>query len=306
MRKAGSAMYFIHALTPLHPGVGQGVGSVDLPVAREQATGIPYLPGSSIKGVLRDEATRAWPANKVTAIFGPDTENAHKHAGSLYIGDAKLLLLPVRSYSGVFAYATSPYLLDRLEREAKIVGLTSPQAPPPLEGEDRAYTGKKSQVVYTKDGKRMVYLEDLDFHAETDELVDEWERWIQQNARKLRLPIKNRLLILNDSAMSFLLQTALEVVTRIRINDETKTVEEGALWYEENIPAESVLYGVVSTPPESFEKVEESRVPGDAIIQYLKELIAEFDTEEPKPLQFGGNATIGRGFSRMVLANAGS
>ena len=33
--------YFIHALSPLHPGVGQGVGGVDLPVAREKATGIP-------------------------------------------------------------------------------------------------------------------------------------------------------------------------------------------------------------------------------------------------------------------------
>ncbi|HEY7420145.1 MAG TPA: RAMP superfamily CRISPR-associated protein, partial [Ktedonobacteraceae bacterium] len=44
---------FIHALSPLHAGTGQGAGVIDLPVAREKATNIPFLPGSSLKGALR-------------------------------------------------------------------------------------------------------------------------------------------------------------------------------------------------------------------------------------------------------------
>ncbi|NTV66007.1 MAG: type III-B CRISPR module RAMP protein Cmr4, partial [Oscillochloris sp.] len=33
-------MLFTHALSPLHPGTGQGVGVIDLPIAREKATGL--------------------------------------------------------------------------------------------------------------------------------------------------------------------------------------------------------------------------------------------------------------------------
>ena len=42
------ALLFLHALSPLHAGTGQGIGAIDLPIAREKATGIPYLPGSSL------------------------------------------------------------------------------------------------------------------------------------------------------------------------------------------------------------------------------------------------------------------
>ncbi|MCS7269380.1 MAG: RAMP superfamily CRISPR-associated protein, partial [Geminicoccaceae bacterium] len=46
--------FLLHALSPLHAGTGQAAGIVDLPIARMKATGIPFVPGSSIKGVLRD------------------------------------------------------------------------------------------------------------------------------------------------------------------------------------------------------------------------------------------------------------
>jgi CRISPR-associated protein Cmr4 len=51
--------YLLHALSPLHAGTGQAVDIVDLPIARMESTRIPLVPGSSIKGVLRD-AARAW------------------------------------------------------------------------------------------------------------------------------------------------------------------------------------------------------------------------------------------------------
>ena len=122
------ALLFLHALSPLHAGTGQGIGAIDLPIAREKATGIPYLPGSSLKGVLRDRAS-AWDRDTLFAVFGPDTENASEHAGAVQVGDAKLLLLPVRSLYGVFALATSPYLLERFRREALMAGLQPPGVP---------------------------------------------------------------------------------------------------------------------------------------------------------------------------------
>jgi CRISPR-associated protein Cmr4 len=47
-------LMFVHALSSLHAGTGQGVGTIDLPIARERATDLPVIPGSSIKGCLRE------------------------------------------------------------------------------------------------------------------------------------------------------------------------------------------------------------------------------------------------------------
>src|SRR5689334_6451735 len=125
-----SSLLFVYALSPLHAGTGHAVGAVDLPIARDKATGFPYLPGSSIKGVLRDAANPAkTPGFDVLGVFGPERNNAHEHAGALLVGDASLLLLPVRSVVGTFAWATSPWLLQRLARDARECGLPAPPVP---------------------------------------------------------------------------------------------------------------------------------------------------------------------------------
>src|SRR5690349_23955205 len=104
--------YLLHALSPLHAGTGQSVGLIDLPIARLRATNIPFVPGSSLKGVLR-EARRSLPAAEWEALFGPlrevpgaegDEAREGDHAGALVVGDARLVALPVRSFLGTFAW----------------------------------------------------------------------------------------------------------------------------------------------------------------------------------------------------------
>ncbi len=98
-------LYTLHALTPLHAGTGQGVGDIDLPVTRERATGLPFVPGSSVRGVLRDALGGR---EDQAAVFGPDPRHASEFAGALSVTDARLLLFPVRSVAGTWAWATSP------------------------------------------------------------------------------------------------------------------------------------------------------------------------------------------------------
>ena len=43
-------LLLVETLSPLHAGTGQGIGVIDQPIAREKATGIPFVPGSSLKG----------------------------------------------------------------------------------------------------------------------------------------------------------------------------------------------------------------------------------------------------------------
>ncbi len=109
-----TSVLFIHAQTPMHPGAGTALGVVDLPVQRERHTQWPLIPGTSLKGVLRDAArgpSDSSDEEKVTDAFGPDTKDADKHAGAITVTDARLLAFPVRSLRGVFAWVTCPSVL---------------------------------------------------------------------------------------------------------------------------------------------------------------------------------------------------
>src|SRR2546421_6392475 len=108
---------FVHALSSLHAGTGQGDGVIDLPIAREKATGIPFLPGSSLKGTLRDSCKDA----RKEKVFGPQNDKADEYAGAVQFSDQRLLLLPIRSLAGTFAWVTSPYILDRFARDIRFI-----------------------------------------------------------------------------------------------------------------------------------------------------------------------------------------
>lgn len=287
-------LMFVHALSPLHAGTGQGVGVIDLPIAREKATGLPYLPGSSVKGVLRDQSFDT-DKDQCEKVFGPDTVNADAYAGSAQFADQRLLLLPIRSLRGTFAWVTSPYLLRRLARDAQDVELTNPlpQSVPEPADEMRCLVSAANDIQMVLDNKNKVILEDLDLQVAGQPTADDWAEWLAKHVfpenTAWQTYLKARLCIVHDDALSFLLETATEVTARIKLKDDTKTVQKGGLWYEEALPSETVLSGlVVATPTKKF-----SLKPDD-IFDTIDKLLKH-------PLQFGGNATVGRGLCRVRL-----
>lgn len=66
------------------------MGVVDLPTARYKALGIPFVPGSSIHGILRD-ARRSVDPEKTEAVFAPPEEPA-AHAESLLFRPSRCAL----------------------------------------------------------------------------------------------------------------------------------------------------------------------------------------------------------------------
>src|SRR5690606_27064260 len=103
-----SAMMYLHTLSPLHCGTGQGSGIVDLPVIRDAVTSWPEVPGSTVKGVLRDTCREnGVSAEVMKVIFGSDvaeqSESPAGNAGGLWSATGRLLCFPVRSYRGTFA-----------------------------------------------------------------------------------------------------------------------------------------------------------------------------------------------------------
>ena len=165
-------LLFVHALSPLHAGTGQSIGAIDLAIAREKATGMPYLPGTSLKGALR---ARASSAANVKEVFGPDTSHASDHASSVLLGDANLLCLPVRSIAGTFAWVTSPFLLHRFVRDAKEAGLTVPSSSVAVDL-DQCLVASESLAVKDGAGKEKVFFEDLDLQKKDSSEAKEWAK----------------------------------------------------------------------------------------------------------------------------------
>ncbi|MCK5799195.1 MAG: type III-B CRISPR module RAMP protein Cmr4 [Deltaproteobacteria bacterium] len=282
-------LLFIHAFSPLHAGTGQSVGAIDLAIAREKSTGVPYLPGSSIKGVLRDRFRHIEGVDKPMRhnLFGPDTENASDHAGSVHFGDGRLVFLPVRSLAGTFAYVTSRYLLDRLVIDIQESGLK-------LDVPDVAPAGSEDVVV--AEGSTLVHntkviLEELDLLARPNAPLKSFAQTLGKHlgGDALAKSLASRICVVPDDVMSFLLDHATEVTARIRLDANTKTVAKGALWYEESLPAETILAALVVATPPKFTKLD-AKTALKTVGDHLDGLI-----------QFGGKATVGRGFCRVSM-----
>jgi CRISPR-associated protein Cmr4 len=271
----------LHALSPLHAGVGQAAELIDLPIARLKGTGIPYVPGSSIKGVLRDARNGS---ADVAAVFGPDTEHAGEHAGALVCTDARLLALPVRSFRGTFAFVTCPLLLALAARDL--------ERPPPIP----ELTGGRclaTPEIRSDDGK--LYLEDLDLEpAGADQAFEQWRQCLApvfgSNPQDQRL-FTSRFAVVDDETMTFLWETATQLDQRVRINPDTRTVAKGALWLEESLPPETLLIGLLLAEP--------SRKRGHPLSED-RVLDVALPARGEQILQFGGKSTVGRGRCRMV------
>lgn len=283
-------LLFVHALSPLHTGTGQGVGVIDLPIARKKATGVPYLPGSSLKGTLRDACTDDAVRKKV---FGPDTNNASEYAGSVQFSDQRLLLLPIRSLAGTFAWVTSPYLLRRLIRDAESVSGSSTPSAVPTPGPNACVVSDNGCQITLNN---QVILEDLDLAATSQKDASAWAQWIGSQIfptdKAWQQMLTARFGVVHDDVFGFLLNTATEITARIKLLEDAKTVKKGGLWYEEALPTETVLSGLVVTTP-----VQKVGISVNQLFQTLEGLMN-------KPLQFGGKATVGRGLCRLGMTGA--
>lgn len=277
--------FLLHALSPLHAGTGYAADVIDLPVARMKATGIPFVPGSSVKGVLRD-ARQAGnkEKEKIEAVFGP-SDDPSAHAGALVVGDARLLALPVRSFRGTFAWTTSPLLLTLARRD--LGELATGLGVPEISGRGARVT-QGSVCVHNG----CLYLEDLDLPAQPAAEVSQWAKFLA--ALVSPGDFTKRFVVVDDETMAFLWETATQVDARVRLDPTTRTVVPGALWLEESLPPETVLIGLLAADRSRRRDVE--MTPDEVL---------DFALPQEAVLQFGGKATTGHGRCRIVPVGNG-
>ena len=276
-------LFHLHALSALHCGTGQSAGVVDLPIARARATQLPIVPGSSLRGVLREHTTTKDEQTAKT-LFGTSDK-----AGALAVGDAHLLILPVRCLAGTVSYVTSPFILRRYGRDLERTGTTLELPDAPAEDVAKVTSESVNPINST------LVLEDLDLQADEDDSLKPWAKHIARAVHPQDSETQNdfikRFALLPDEVMSFLAETATEIRARIVLNQKTGTVRKGGLWNEENLPAEVVLWGIFALS-ESNNKQNDSRSAKNAFQAALP------DAETL--LQLGGNAGVGSGLVRFL------
>lgn len=292
-------MYWLQTITPLHVGAGKGVGFIDMPIMREKVTDWPLVPGSAAKGVLRDHFFQNGNDEQKKLIdiaFGKQIVDDLSNAGSLILTDAHIVCLPVRSLYGTFAYITSPLVLEKLKRDLEAAGYKDlPSTLNPARNEVLLVNGSK--IV----GEGRVFFEDLDFIAKEDKNAKKWAEMLagvifpKESAKEAvwKGIFEERFAVLNDDCFNFLSKTGTEVTAHVRIEDDSKIVARGALWYEEALPAEAILAGVAWC-----DKV----FGGNGINQ--SKILETYCPKDKLDLQMGGKATVGKGRVRCQFTRS--
>jgi len=294
-----AAMLFLYCETPVHAGTGTSLSIVDLPIQRERITGLPIVQASSLKGVLRAEVERLKGKQIAETLFGPETQRAHEHAGCVSPHDARLLLFPIRSLVGVFAWATCPFVLERFKREMIAAGFSVNWSVPTLPANSQqALVAESSEIIVDA----TIVLEEFAFKAQPSTEAKSIAEWLAENAfpqsdeyKPFREWLPKRFVILPDNAFRDFTQLATEVIARIRLKPETKTVAEGALWSEEHLPNETLLYApIFVSKPLAPNANQLGLTDSNAVLQVLNNL--QLDR-----LQIGGDETVGRGIVKVRL-----
>jgi CRISPR-associated protein Cmr4 len=288
--------YLLKVLTPLHIGAGQGLGYVDLPIVREAHTNFPYIPGTSLKGALRNleinQVARArgekpsqveerLTKNKfdqkeedilrLAKIFGVAGEGVEEGkevgAGKVLFSDAFIVLFPVKSAKGIFSLTTCPYVINRF---FELLGIDQRVKDVP-EGKVKVLNTNGHKNLIKDNNKYKLLLEEFVFEAEES---DELKKFVELVGAFVGEESKRRIVCVNDTDFMDFVSNYTEVQTHIKINLDTGTADRGALWTEEYVPAESIF---------AFSLV------------FLEDL----DFTPPTTFHLGGDITTGKGFVKV-------
>lgn len=285
----------LYAETPLHCGSEGGTGYVDLPIQRERHTSYPVIPGSSIKGVLRDELLEELTKEGIGEIFGAEGTKDEKatRPGSFSFGDGILVAFPVRSSGAPFHWVTCPFVLERVFRA---LGQTV-EVPKPPKGEARA---RQAGGVLLEE-IRLVKTAAPDFFADTATSGLGLLRGLLPDDGRgftyTRQIFGERLLIVADEDFKELVETGTEVITRIKLNalGTTATLEGDAYKDLSDYDRQGNMFVEEVVPPEALFLSSLRGGAGPWRMNLIQAL------QKRPVIRLGGDETIGRGVTHMTF-----
>jgi CRISPR-associated protein Cmr4 len=238
----------------------------------------------------------------IDLIFGPeDTEEAH--AGALAFTDARILLFPVKTLKGVFTWITCPMVLERFKEDLGLAKIIDDSLNVDFSTLINTLPQQTNISIESK-----VVLEEYTFEVKGNEKTSIIAKYL---ADKIFLnntykfwhdKLEKDLVILSDDDFEQFVTSSTEVITRTRIDDVTGTVKSGALWTEEYLPQDTILYSIAMASPVRVEKDEAKGVFNVGNPDKEAEKVLQFfELGIPEVIQIGGNQTIGKGIAKIQI-----
>lgn len=310
---------FFYTEWPVHAGSGSSVGVVDLPIQREVFTGLPIFQPSGLKGALREYFEVNFTGRpdhevKIKQVFGPP--NGAEYAGAISLSQARVVLFPMASAKGVFAYVTCPLCLQLFVRDLSAIGhpippelsnipLTTEETPVrPLDGTIALVPkGDPSNNIPASDQviNNKVILGEFAFKASEHSRVSAIAKWLSEKAipqdaeyNPWKEKVKHSLVILDNETFQNLSKSKTEVITRNIIDGETGT--SGNIWTEEHLPSDTLLYSILG----AHDPLDSGNSPNR--LSNAQEVIEYVKRPNNQPISrffFGGDQTVGRGLLKV-------
>lgn len=202
-----------------------------------------------------------------------------KSASSISFTDARILFFPVRSLKGIIVWVTSPFVLKRFERDIKTFGEELDIRIHDING-DEALVTDSSELIFDQAGEKKCVFDDFVLKPKEGFNPKPFEKFLPDSV--VFEFFKKHVAVVNDDILKDLTIMGAEITPRIRINKEKGTVDSGALWYEENVPAEAIFYSLVLFDKEYDDIFNENSI-----------------------VQIGGNASLARGIFKIKVVAMG-
>ncbi|MBW4629038.1 MAG: type III-B CRISPR module RAMP protein Cmr4 [Brasilonema octagenarum HA4186-MV1] len=276
---------YLYCFAPIHCGGEGDLGNI-LEIAREVHTNFPYVPGSSLRGAIRDEVTMG-NSQAADNLFGKELDKqGQMGVHQVWFGDARLLWVPMRTMSmsrssnDAFTWVSCHSLIR-----------------------DHALITKQQSVIFPDDpvGNRAGTYEVADAQIQVTAFSDEQRQavslsgtWADSLITAVKPTWDKNRIVLPDADFEVLMEHALWTQIRNKIQDETNGINQAGaaevFWTDVCIPRDTILYYPWGYKLNKHQPVTSKE--HELLMTILKGLF-----------QVGGQANVGRGWVQGWVAD---
>ncbi len=270
---------YLYSLAPIHCGGEGDLGNIS-EIAREVHTNFPYIPGSSLRGSLRNEVESYQNQDAANRLFGQELTDGKMGVHQIWFGDARLLWVPMRTMSvkgeDVFTWVSCPTLL----RDCALISRRTFDGFAAL----TSAVGSRKDVYMVADAR----IEVAAMNEEQIRSIELTENWSSSLGDDTKSQWENNRIVLPDNDFQVLMEHSLWTQVRNVIAD---TGGAGIFWTDVCIPRDTIFYYAWGY---SIAKNDPIRA---ADCEVMQEILTGL-------IQVGGQANVGRGWVQSWVADS--
>ncbi len=289
---------YLYSFSPIHCGGEGDLGNI-LDIAREAHTSFPYIPGSSLRGTLRDEVEQQDDETKTATnrLFGKELDDqGQMGVHQVWFGDARLLWIPMRTMSlkgnDIFTWVSCHSLIRDHALLAELPIVVFPDYP----------VGSKAGTYTVADAQLNV----SPFKDEHKNAIALSANWADSLKDAVEPTWDNNRIVLPDAQFQVLMEHSLWTQVRNKIDDRENAGSAEVFWTDVCIPRDTILYYGWG-----YSLLRENPDPNQTEASSLKQKNKTITNQDHELLlntlkgliQVGGQANVGRGWVQSWVNN---